>query len=99
MAVIQSRQFVVSYNTLTSREFKEQVQNLNCTTLLIGDEVHNLGSEGFIFDPPDFFDYRLGLSATPVRQYDPDGTEALFEFFGPVVFRFWTRGRYRHLPC
>ena len=79
---------VVSYNTLTSREFKEQVQNLNCTTLLIGDEVHNLGSEGFISDPPDFFDYRLGLSATPVRQYDPDGTEALFEFFGPVVFRF-----------
>ena len=55
---------VVSYNTLADREFKEQVKNLNCTTLLIGDEVHNLGSEGFISDPPDFFEYRLGLSAT-----------------------------------
>src|SRR5690606_25687224 len=33
-------------------------------------------------------DYRLGLSATPVRQYDEDGTKALFSFFGDVVFRF-----------
>ena len=47
------------------------------TTLLIGDEVHGLGSEGFVSKPPELFDYRLGLSATPVRQYDDEGTEAL----------------------
>ena len=56
--------------------------------MLIADEVHNLGSEGFITNPPDFFDYRLGLSATPIRQYDQGGTEQLFAFFGPIVFQF-----------
>ena len=28
------------------------------------------------------------MSATPIRQYDEEGTEALFGFFGPVAFRF-----------
>ena len=79
---------VVSYHTLTDHEFRAQIADFNCTTLLIGDEVHNLGSERFISDPPTFFDYRLGLSATPIRQYDQEGTEALFGFFGPVVYRF-----------
>jgi superfamily II DNA or RNA helicase len=34
------------------------------------------------------FEYRLGLSATPRRQYDPAGTQALFDFFGDVCFEF-----------
>ena len=57
-------------------------------TILIADEVHNLGVPTFLEDPPDYFDRRIGLSATPVRQYDADGTDALFEFFGPQVFEF-----------
>ena len=48
----------------------------------------NLGSEGFISNAPDFFDFRLGLSATPVRQYDEEGTEAIFAFLGSVVYRY-----------
>lgn len=57
-------------------------------TMLIADEVHNFGSPQFINNPPDTFDVRLGLSATPVRQYDADGTAALFDFFGPQIFEF-----------
>lgn len=57
-------------------------------TLLIADEVHNLGAPGFAQNPPESFAYRLGLSATPVRQYDEAGTEALLHFFGDVVFSF-----------
>lgn len=79
---------VVSHRTLCDSAFKAEVGKFDCTTLLIADEVHNLGSEGFVADPPSFFNYRLGLSATPIRQYDQDGTDALFSFFGPVVFRF-----------
>ena len=57
--------------------------------VLIADEVHNLGTPSFINDPPDFFTRRIGLSATPIRQYDPDGTDQLFDFFGgPPVFEF-----------
>ena len=79
---------IVSHRTLCNSEFKDELKKFNCKTLLIADEVHNLGSEGFITNPPDFFDYRLGLSATPIRQYDEDGTEQLFSFFGPIVFQF-----------
>ena len=79
---------VVTHRTLCNNDFKTELETFDCKTLLIADEVHNLGSEGFITDPPDFFDYRLGLSATPIRQYDEEGTEQLFSFFGPIVFQF-----------
>jgi hypothetical protein len=79
---------VVSHRTLCDRMFKAELEKFDCIRLLIADEAHNLGAEGFISDPPSFFEYRLGLSATPIRQYDDLGTEALFSFFGPIVFQF-----------
>lgn len=79
---------VVTHRTLSSSDFQDELRKFKCASLLIADEAHNLGSEGFIASPPTFFDYRLGLSATPVRQYDEIGTKELFAFFGPVVFRY-----------
>ena len=57
-------------------------------TMFIADEAHSLGAEGFINNKPELFERRLALSATPERQYDPDGTEEIFEFFGPPVYEF-----------
>ena len=37
---------VVSHKTLCNNDFKVELEKLNCTMLLIADEVHNLGSEG-----------------------------------------------------
>jgi superfamily II DNA or RNA helicase len=79
---------VVSHDTLCSDAFKDALRDSECRRLLIADEAHNLGRENFVSDPPEFFEFRMALSATPVRQYDPDGTDAIFAFFGPVVFRF-----------
>jgi superfamily II DNA or RNA helicase len=59
--------------------------------VLVGDEAHNLGSSGFTAKATHRFNVRLGLSATPTRQYDADGTEALFDFFGSPVFEFTLR--------
>ena len=70
------------------RNLVDRAANRGVTTMLIGDEAHNLGSPSFIENPPNAFQHRLGLSATPVRQYDSLGTDALFEFFGPQVFEF-----------
>jgi superfamily II DNA or RNA helicase len=56
--------------------------------MLIGDEVHNLGTPSFLDDLPERFTCRLGLSATPIRQYDAFGTERLLSFFGPIIFEF-----------
>ena len=79
---------VVSHDTLCSSEFCAAVKRVGCTRLLIGDEAHNLGRASFIKHPPEFFEHRLGLSATPIRQYDEEGTDALLKFFGLVVFQY-----------
>ena len=55
---------------------------------LIGDEMHRLGARKVSEALPERADFRLGLSATPVRQYDPDGTDKLFGYFGTPVFEF-----------
>ena len=73
------------------REWLEELRE-SVATVLIADEVHNLGTSSFMNNQPDFFAYRIGLSATPIRQYDPDGTDQLFDFFGgPPVFEFTLR--------
>jgi superfamily II DNA or RNA helicase len=79
---------VVSHDTLCTPEFSAAISTFDCRKLLIADEAHNLGRASFIANPPEFFDDRLALSATPIRQYDQEGTDALFKFFGPVVFSF-----------
>ncbi len=79
---------VVSHDTLCTQEFCTAIEAFDCARLLIADEAHNLGRPSFVGEPPEFFEHRLGLSATPIRQYDEEGTEALFRFFGPVAFRF-----------
>ena len=83
-----SEALVVSNDTLCTPEFAAQIAKYDGPKLLIADECHNLGAAGFMTNPPNFFEYRLGLSATPVRQYDEEGTAALFEFFGEPCFSF-----------
>ena len=79
---------VVSHDILTDHTFQQQLAEIDAKRVLIADEMHNLGSPSFLRSPPNFFEYRLGLSATPIRQYDPDGTDKLFEFFGLPCFEF-----------
>ena len=51
--------------------------------LLIADEAHNMGA-GRILDRLQAvkFARRIGLSATPERQFDTKGTKSIMEFFG-----------------
>jgi hypothetical protein len=79
---------VVSHDTLCTPEFAAAIASFESARLLIADEAHNLGRPSFINSPPEFFEHRLALSATPIRQYDEEGTEALLVYFGPVVFSF-----------
>ena len=92
---------VVTEHYLTTPEFRTLLDTMpdHIKTLLIADEVHNLGSHNFISNPPNRFDYRLGLSATPERQYDQEGTRLLFDFFWGQGVRVFSRRSYRRLPC
>lgn len=78
------RIIIATMATASSEEF------LSCVSggdhlFIVADEVHNLGSNKRrnvfrIKSGP-----RLGLSATPERYGDPDGTQAIFDYFGPVI--------------
>ena len=60
-------------------------------TLLIYDEVHGLGSAGCIENLEGLSEripYRLGLSATPYREYDDAGNEFVARHVGPVIYPY-----------
>ena len=79
---------VVSNDTLCTEKFIESLNDIDEPKMLIADECHNLGAESFVSNPPNCFEYRLGLSATPIRQYDQEGSDKLIEFFGDISFSF-----------
>lgn len=81
---------VMTHDFLLSDAFDELLAAVpdGVATLLIADEVHNLGRPRFLARPPERFEYRLGLSATPVLQYNEEGTQAITDFFGETVFEF-----------
>lgn len=65
--------------------------NYRNDTLFIFDEVHGAGSSTIVenlsgrISP---YQYRLGLSATPEREYDDAGNDFLLNEIGPVIFEF-----------
>ena len=81
---------IVTNHLVSSPSFQATVaqKTRSTDTILIGDEVHTLGAAKFVANKPEFFTRRLGLSATPERQYDPDGTEEIFAYFGDPVYEF-----------
>jgi DNA phosphorothioation system restriction enzyme len=56
--------------------------------LLIADEVHNLGAKKIKDVLHEQIHLRVGLSATPERHHDPEGTETLFNYFGGIIFEY-----------
>ena len=65
------------------RELIDFNRNTTRQMLLIADEAHNMGA-GRILDRLSGvkFARRIGLSATPERQFDGCGNKAIMEFFG-----------------
>jgi superfamily II DNA or RNA helicase len=86
--------------------FQSVLARVTQPLLVIADEAHNLGSSVYRSSLPQNAIYRLALSATPERWFDDLGTDALMEYFGPVVFELGLGQaiemgalcRYRYLP-
>jgi superfamily II DNA or RNA helicase len=78
--------FVATLASFRGVRFQSLLSRLSEPLLLIADEAHNLGSPAYQATLPANATYRLALSATPERWFDPDGTEALKAYFGPIVY-------------
>lgn len=86
---IRDREFVITtHKTLSSDYFREKIQDLDAKAVLIGDEVHRQGSESYRKGLMDKFTARIGLSATPERYYDEEGSEFLIEYFDGVIYEY-----------
>jgi len=57
-------------------------------SLLIIDEVHNAGAPKNQRSLSEKFAYRLGLSATPERHYDEEGSKFIEEYFDGIVYNY-----------
>ncbi len=59
--------------------------------LIVCDEVHGMGAPSMVENLPgriEPFGWRLGLSATPEREYDQEGNDFVEREIGPVIFEF-----------
>ena len=74
---------VTTVDTLTSNAGKA-IKGYSGKLLFIADEMHSLGTDRRLAALPEA-EYRLGLSATPRRHGDEEGTRALLDYFGKVV--------------
>jgi superfamily II DNA or RNA helicase len=67
----------VNFQTILKEYFENDFDNLT----LIADEAHTMGSPGFLNVLPLKIQNRIGLSATPERQFDENGNKVLADYF------------------
>jgi superfamily II DNA or RNA helicase len=90
MGIISYQIVINTHNNLKSDSLKKIIKKLNTKikTLLIGDECHHLGTFDIAKKAFKVASFSLGLSATPSRFFDQDGSETIEKLFGEIIFSF-----------
>ncbi|MDO8848481.1 MAG: DEAD/DEAH box helicase family protein [Coriobacteriia bacterium] len=83
---------VAVQNTAAGDDFLSAVELVGrspiAEAMLIGDEVHGLGASRLRAALSSSYTARLGLSATPYRWFDDEGTAVLEDYFGHEPYSF-----------
>ncbi len=80
----EKRIVIATMQTASTDEFLAQIP-ANTNLMIVGDEVHQIGSNTNSKALSISANKRLGLSATPIRYGDPEGTQKIFDYFGNVL--------------
>ena len=88
--MINSAVIFTTHDTASSDKFTDIISRNKFGTkiMFIGDEVHAIGSENQRKALLDEYEYRVGLSATPERMFDDNGTSVIRDYFGSKSFEF-----------
>lgn len=97
---------VATNASFAGEKFQSILARITQPLMVIADEAHNLGSSAYRSSLPSNATYRLALSATPERWFDDEGTDAIIDYFGPIVFELGMREaiemgalcRYTYIP-
>lgn len=79
---------ITTYKTGGSEDFIELVNRVKGKSFLIADECHYFGTMSFMENHLINLDAKLGLSATPDRWWDEEGTKFLKNYFGDVIYTY-----------
>lgn len=82
---------VCTHETIKSESFHKTFSRLNknkVKSLLVADECHHLGAIEAREKAFSDFDYKLGLSATPSRLYDKEGSAFVESYLGQIIYKF-----------
>jgi superfamily II DNA or RNA helicase len=104
---------VTTYRTFADEKFQRVIEHLSRSgkqAIWIADEMHNLASPRLLqlMQSRDaYFHWRIGLSATPEIEGEPDKTEKLMAFFGGLASTYELKDgiaagvlcQYTYHPC
>lgn len=79
---------IATYTSAAKDDFILRISKIKDNLLLISDECHNIGSSNNKKIMIDSIEHRVGLSATPNRWFDENGTKSLFNYFKGSVFEY-----------
>ena len=80
----EKRIVIATMQTASTDEFLAQIPS-STNLMIVGDEVHQIGSNTNSKALTINANKRLGLSATPIRYGDPEGTQKIYDYFGNVL--------------
>ena len=78
-----------TYATLSNNWFtREVLEPDKYLIFFIADEAHWLGAPKLNKAMKKEYKFKLGLTATPIRQFDESGTSDIIHYFGSIIFKF-----------
>lgn len=93
----ESHVMLITVNaTFSNDRFQKLLNSIHSTVVFIADEMHNVGAPNLRRLLPGKAQFRLGLSATPTRYRDEQGSQALVDYFGAPVFEFSLEDAIKH---
>ncbi|UXR50196.1 DEAD/DEAH box helicase family protein [Staphylococcus simulans] len=89
LGLIENYVFLTTYDTAGGTHFKEVISRVSSSNIMmIADECHNITQASFENFPIEKINFNLGLSATPNRWWDEEGTIFMKDFIGNIVYRY-----------
>ena len=88
LGIIDKAIILTTHKTFSSVLFTSKISEIDVPSLLVVDEMHHVVSKSYSEGLLDFYNYRLGLSATPRVFSNEEGTEYVFDYFEGIVFTF-----------